>query len=139
MDLIQDIREERAVPPSGITALGLAGSHRWLTSLEPGRVEMRWPVDALHLNLENAVICSWIVAVADQAMFFASNSVCEDGESTRTADLQLRCVQNITAGVATLVASVRQRVEDRLHCACDVFLEDGSLAATVSATIDVVH
>jgi len=139
MDLIREIREERAAPPSGIVTLGLAGSHRWLTDIEPGRVEMRWPVDASHHNLEDAVICSWIIAVADQAMFFASNSVCRDGESTRTTDLQLKCLQNITTGVATLVATVRQRVDDRLYCACDVFLDDGGLAATVTATIDVVR
>lgn len=139
MDLIRDIREERATPPSGIVTLGLDGSHRWLTDVEPGRAEMRWPVDSAHLNLEDAVICSWIVAVADQAMFFASNSVCQYGEFTRTTELQLRCLQNITAGDATVVATVRQRVDDRLHCACDVFISDGSLAATVTATIDVIR
>lgn len=139
MDLIQDIRAGRATPPSGIVALGLDGSHRWLTTIEPGRAVMRWPVDAGHLNLEGAVICSWIVAIADQAMFFASNTLCQEGESTRTTDLQLRCIHNITDGLVTVTATVRERVDDRLYCWCEFILDGGRLAAAVTATIDIVR
>jgi len=139
MDLIRDIREGRGSPPSGIVALGLDGSHRWLTNVAPGKAEMKWPVDDAHMNLEGAVICSWIVALADQAMFFASNSVCLEGESTRTADLQLRCVRNITGGMVTIEATVREQVGDRLFCECEFESEDGLLVALVNATIDVLR
>lgn len=139
MDLIHDIQNGRAAPPSGIIALGLDGSHQWLTRIEHGWAVMRWPVDATHLNLEGAVICSWTVALADQAMFFASNSVCQDGESTRTADLQLRCLHNIMDGLVTITAQVRDRVDDRLYCTCEFVLDDGRLGAAVTATIDIVR
>lgn len=138
MDLVNAIREERSDPPSGILTLGLDQTHRWITALDPGRVSFEWTVDEAHLNLEGAVICPWIVALADQALFFASNTLCADGESTRMADLHVRCIASITGGVAAIDAVVERRVGDRFACRCD-FRQAGELVAQAVATIDVVR
>jgi acyl-coenzyme A thioesterase PaaI-like protein len=136
-ELIELIRAEKAEPPSGIRTLGLDRAHRWLTVVEPGHVELEWEVDGDHLNLEEAVICSWVAALADQAMFFASNTLCADGEGTRMSDLHLRCVRNITGGTVRIDARVRERVDDTMVCTCQLVGDDGLLYADVTAMIDV--
>lgn len=139
MDLVNAIREERADPPSGIRTLGLDRTHRWLTVVEPGHVEMRWEVDDAYFNLESAVICSWTVALADQALFFAGNTLCGEGEGTRMASLGLDCIHNISSGVVTIDARIRERADDRMFGVCDFLLDDGRLAASVVGTMDVIR
>lgn len=138
MQLIDEIRAERAAPPSGIRTLGLDSTHRWIRHLEPGRVELEWPIDRSHDNLEGAVICSWTAAVADQAIFFAGTSVCAEGEGTRMVDLRLTCHRNIVDGPVSVVATVDDRVDGRLHASCRFVLPTGELAASVAATLDVI-
>src|SRR4051812_13314317 len=99
MEMIAAIRAERADPPSGIRTLGLEGTHRWLTVLEPGHATFEWPVDEAHSNLEGAVICTWTAALGDQVLFFATNTLCEDGEQTRMVRFSLDCLEPITDGV----------------------------------------
>ncbi|TFV88055.1 hypothetical protein E4P40_10520 [Blastococcus sp. CT_GayMR20] len=137
MALVRAIRDEQAEPPSGIRTLGLDRTHRWLRSVEPGRVLLDWLVDDAYLNLEGAVICSWIAALGDQALFFAASTLCADGEGTRMAQFDVRLLENITGGSVAVEARVLRRVEDRLHCECS-FTVDGDLKALMIATIDVV-
>ena len=138
MDMIRAIREERAAPPSGIATLGLDRTHRWITALEPGHVELEWEVDDAHLNLEGAVICPWTAALADQALFFASSSLCGEGEGTRMADLHVRCLENMTGGTVTIDARIQRRVGNRMYGICDFVTADGALAAQTTAVIDVI-
>jgi acyl-coenzyme A thioesterase PaaI-like protein len=137
MALIDAIREERAEPPSGIRTLGLDGTHRWLRSVQPGHVALDWPVDDAYLNLEGAVICSWIAALGDQALFFAASTVCGDGEGTRMAEFGVRLLENITAGSVAIEARVVRRVGDRLFGECS-FAVGADLKALMTATIEVV-
>lgn len=139
MELVEDIRAERADPPSGIRTLALDGTHRWIRRLEPGRVELEWDIDREHDNLEGAVICSWTTAVADQAIFFAGTSLCREGEGTRMADLRLRCLRNIVDGPVTITSEILDRVDDRMFAICRFVLPGGELAAEVTATLDVVR
>lgn len=137
MELIELIRTERADPPSGIRTMGLDRTHRWITELAPGRVVMAWLVDDLHDNLEGAVICSWLVAIADQALFFASNTLCGEGEGTRTEMIALASHHNVTGGTVQVAASIDDREGDQMAGSCSFTLEDGTLAATVTATISI--
>jgi acyl-coenzyme A thioesterase PaaI-like protein len=139
MELVEAIRAERADPPSGISTLGLDKTHRWITSVEPGRVTLSWEVDDAYLNLEGAVICVWTAALADQAMFFATNTLCAEGEGTRMADLHLRVITNVTGGTLDIDARVLERVGDRMHAVCDFRDESGALTAQVTAVVDVIR
>ncbi len=138
MELLEAIRAERADPPSGIRTLGLDVTHRWITSLSPGRVQFAWPIDDHHFNLEAAVICSWTVAVADQALFFAGTSLCGEGEGTRMADLHLQAIANIESGPVSVDAVIDQRIGNRMFATCTMTLPDGTVAARVVATLDVI-
>lgn len=51
-ELIDLIRAGKAEPPSGIRTLGLDGTHRWFSEIEPGGVELAWDADDGHRNLE---------------------------------------------------------------------------------------
>ena len=139
MELIDAIRQERSEPPSGIRTLGLDGTHRWLTDLKPGVAEFAWEVDPAYLNLEGAVICSWTTALADQALFFASNTICQAGEGTRMADLHLKVFTDMKEGTVAIRAAITERIGDRMFGLCTFTLEDGTVAAQVTVTIDVVQ
>lgn len=138
MDLIEAIKREEHDPPAGIATLGLAGTHRWLTELAPGRAAFSWPVDPAYANLEGAVICSWTVALADQALFFAGQTLCGEGTTTRMRSLQLDCVRNIDQGEVEIVATIDEQLSDKLFGRCEFRASDGSLLARVAATIDLV-
>lgn len=137
MELIDAIRRQEAEPPSGIRTLGLDRTHHWLTKVEPGVVELVWDVEPAYQNLEGAVICSWIAALADQALFFASDTLCGAGESTRMRSLQMECLHNITDGSVRIVGTVRGRTDDDLWCTCEFFDASDELLAHVSATIEI--
>ena len=139
LDLVDAIRAGRATPPSGITTLGLDGTHHWLTTVEPGHVVMAWPVDDAHMNLEGAVISVWLAALVDQALFFATQTLCADGESTRMASLRLECLSNVEDGVLTVDGRVDERVGDECHCTCELRTSDGRLAAQAHAVVDIVR
>lgn len=139
MQLVDAIREGRSDPPAGITTLGLDRTHHWLTTVEPGHVELTWDVEPAYFNLDGAVICSWIVALADQALFFAGQTLCAEGEGTRMASLGLDCIENIGEGALSIVAHVDERVGDRLHATCEMRTADQRLAARVTAVIDVTR
>jgi len=138
MDLVNAIRSGQAVPPAGISTLGLDSTHEWLTTVEPGHIEMTWDVETRYFNLEHGVICSWLVALADQALFFATQTLCGDGESTRMASLQLDCIRSIGGGRLVIEARVNERVQDRFYCQCTMSTDDG-LSARLSAVVDVVE
>jgi acyl-coenzyme A thioesterase PaaI-like protein len=133
LDLVNAIREERSTPPSGITTLGLDRTHKWLERVEPGHVVMSWLVDDAYLNLEGSVICSWIIALADQALFFAGNTVCQEGEGTRMVELNASMISNISSGTVRIDARIDRRVENRMFGIC-TFTVDGALAARITAT-----
>jgi acyl-coenzyme A thioesterase PaaI-like protein len=139
IELVEAIRAGRAEPPPGIATLGLDRTHEWLTAVEPGRVEMVWEVEGRYANLEGAVICSWIVALADQALFFATQTACLPGEGTRMSTLQLECIHNVDAGPLRIVAEVDSRADDRFHGSCVMRTADGELAARVTAVIDILR
>jgi len=140
MELIEAIRSERADAPEGIRTLGLDRTHRWITELEPGRVTLMWPYDPAYANLEGAVICSWIAALGDQAIFFASNSLCASGEGTRMAEFAITCLSNIEDGDVVIRAQVDRRVGDRMFATCTFHVgADRALAARMSATLEVLH
>lgn len=136
-ELVELIRAEKADPPSDIRTLGLDRAHTWITKMEPGHVELEWEVGEDHLNLEGAVICSWTAALADQALFFASNTLCAKGEGTRMSDLRLSCLRNITGGKVRIDARVRERVDDTMFCVCEFVGDDGLLYVQVTAVVDV--
>jgi len=137
MALVDAIREERTEPPSGIRTLGLDATHRWLRSVEPGHVVLDWAVDDAYLNLEGAVLCSWMSALGDQALFFAASTVCGEGEGTRMAEFGVRLLENITAGTVAIEARIVRRVGDRLFGECSFTVGD-DVAALMTATIEVV-
>jgi len=138
MNLVNDIRAGRVVPPSGISTLGLDTTHHWLISVEPGEVTMVWTVDPAYFNLDGAVICSWLIALADQALFFASNAACAEGESTRMRKLRFETEHNITGGDVTITGTITEREDDQMTGSCVFRLEDGRVAATVEAMIQVI-
>ena len=139
MGLVDAIRQERSDPPAGIRTLGLDRTHRWITALEPGRVELTWPVDPAYFNLEGAVICSWIAAVGDQAVFLASNTLCGEGEGTRMAEFSVACLSNLSSGDAVITAVIERRVDDRMWATCTFVDDSGELVARMSATLDIVR
>ena len=138
-ELIDLIRAEKSSPPSGIRTLGLDQTHRWLDSVEPGRVALTWTVDDRYLNLEGAVICSWIVALADQAIFYAGMTLCGENEVTRMVDIRLTTVENINSGDVSIIATVDGRSGDDLLCTCDFRSSEGVLLARIAATVTVVR
>jgi acyl-coenzyme A thioesterase PaaI-like protein len=138
MELIEAIRAGRGEPPSGIRTLGLDETHRWLDFVEPGHVQFTWAVDDAHRNLEGAVICSWIVALADQAVFLATQTLCADGEGTRMAALELKAVRNVSDGRLSFEARVEARTADRFYCTCRVSSDSEDLAALVTAEVDII-
>ena len=137
MELVEAIREGKPDPPSGIESLGLTGSHQWLTEIAPGAATMRMPFSEAHLNLEGALICSWLIAVADQAMFFASNAACASGEMTRMRRLTYEVMDDITGGEVTFAARVAERKGDLMLCECQIINVEGREAARVAAQIEV--
>lgn len=136
-ELLQAILDERADPPSGIATLGLAGTHRWLTEIAPGRAVFAWPVGTSHHNLEGNVLCSWTVAVADQALFLAGCGLMHDGETTRMQHLSFSSEQEFGSGVVTVDATAR-RDGDVVHGRCTVGSGE-QVFATVLATLAVVR
>lgn len=136
MELIEMIRAGKASPPSGIATLGLDRTHRWDLTVSPGQASFRWAVDERYLNLDDAVICSWLVALADQALFFAGTSLCADGESTRMDQISLRCFEDVKDGDVEFSARIDRRAGDRLFGTCDIAV-GGALKAQVTATLDV--
>lgn len=139
LDLVNKIRSGDAAPPSAIITLGLDRTHEWITTCEPGHVVFAWDVDPAYLNIEGNVFCPWIAALADQALFFASNTLCGEGEGTRMADFHLSMISDIAQGTARIDAVIRERVGDRMHGTCDVYDGSGALAGHVVATIDVTR
>lgn len=139
MALIEAIRGGSVTPPSGISTMGLDGTHRWITGLEPGKVTMEWEVDPGYLNLEGAVMCTWLAAMADQAVFFASNSLCDQGEGTRMASFHLDVARNVGGGRLRLEADVLNRMGDRMTARCELHDDAGDLVAVFSATLDVIE
>lgn len=137
MEFVDLIRSEKSEPPPGIRTLGLDRTHHWITAVEPGHVELVWEVDADYLNLEGSVICSWTTALADQALFFVSNTLCAEGEGTRTADLRIRCLRNITGGKVRIDARVREPGDDTMFCTAELVGDDASRCAHVTAVIDI--
>ena len=135
--LIDATRQGKADPPTGIRTLGLDGTHHWIVDLGPGTTTFRWPVDPACLNLEGAVNCSWTVASADQALFFASNALCALGESTWTIEPNLSAFENITSGTIAGAAQVLGREGDTLLCRYDLTDYQGVLAASVDARIEI--
>lgn len=139
MALVEAIRDGSVTPPSGISTMGLDRTHQWITGLEPGRVTMEWEVDPAYLNLEGAVMCTWLAAMADQAVFFASNAACREGEGTRMASFHLDVARNIGGGSLRLEAEVLNRMGDRMTARCELFDAAGQLAAVFNATLDVIE
>lgn len=138
MDLVQAIREERSDPPAGIRTLQLDRTHHWITDISPGRVVFEWEVEPAYFNLEGAVICSWTAAVGDQALFFAANTLCTEGEGTRMATFSLDCLSNITGGTLVITGVVDRRVDDAMWGTCTFEDADGNLAARMTARLDIV-
>ena len=139
MEFIDAIRHERTEPPAGIKTLGLDRTHRWITNLGPGRVELTWPVDPAYFNLEHAVICSWTAALGDQAIFLAATTLCQEGESTRMVEFSVSCLSNLTSGDVRITGLVDRQVEDRMFASCTFVDDQGQLAARMTATLDVVR
>jgi|GEM_PF-5951850 len=137
-ELLQAIIDERAAPPTGITTLNLAGTHRWLTSIAPGRAVFAWPVGSSHHNLEGNVLCSWTMAVADQAMFLAGCGLMGEGETTRMQHFSFSSVQEFGSGVVTVEAIVT-REGAIAHGRCVFTDERGEHLASVLATFAVIH
>lgn len=138
MELVNAIRAGEAAPPPGIATLGLDRTHHWITSLEPGRVELVWQVEPAYANLEGAVLCSWLVALADQALFFAAKSLCGEAEETRMSALTFEALENVYAGELAILGVIDDRKADAFSGVCTMTLPDGTVAARVSATISVV-
>ena len=138
MELVNAIREERSDPPSGIRTLEVDRTHNWLTRVEPGHVEMVWSVEDRYQNLEGAVIAPWTMTLADQALFFASNTLCGAGEGTRLERLAFALVRNINVGVELhIVATIDVRVDDWMRGRCD-FLVGQDLMAYATAEIRII-
>jgi acyl-coenzyme A thioesterase PaaI-like protein len=137
MELVAAIRAEKAEPPAGIATLRLDQTHRWITALEPGHVELMWDVQPEYANLEGAVICSWLAALADQALFFASRTLCGEGEETRTRRLSLDYAENVYDGQVTIRADIGRREGSALHGTC-VMTVEGREVVRVDALIDVI-
>ncbi len=137
-DIINAIRQEQATPPPAIATLGLDAAHRWITRLENGEVDLTWEFDRAYTNIEGAMLCSWTTALADQALFFAGMTLCDEGEQTRMSTLTLCCLANITTGPVRIQARVQGRTGDRIASSCSFVLPDGSTAAVVTAVLEVV-
>lgn len=138
-ELVDAIRRGEVEPPAGIVTLGLDRTHEWITDLSPGRVRMVWEADSAYANLEGATFCTWLAALADQAVFFATNTLCTDGESTRMRSFRLDCHDNLTGGVLVLEAQVAERDGDELDAVCQLSTGDGAPIATFTATVGVIR
>lgn len=138
MQVIKSIKDGLQKPPEGIVTLGLDRGQRWIDHFESGFARMVWEADPRYYNLEDAVICSWLACLADQAVFYATNTLVEDGEVTRIRELSMTYLRNISSGRVVIESRVEGR-SDNLMFTRVVFLngEEGP-AAMASATTQVV-
>jgi acyl-coenzyme A thioesterase PaaI-like protein len=127
MKVIEQIRAGAQTPPAGITTLKLDRGFQWIESVAPGRVVARWTYDPAYDNLENATIAGWIACLAEQVMFYATNTLIEAGEVTRTTDLRLTYLENITKGVIRFEGWVERYADDTMWVECRFTDEAGTL------------
>jgi acyl-coenzyme A thioesterase PaaI-like protein len=136
--LIQSIKDGAQTPPPGISTLRLDGGPKWIESFAPGRAVMHWDVDSAYFNLEGAVICSWLACLADQAVFYATNTLLAEGENTRVASLRMDFIENVVSGRLTIEAVVVGRGADSLVTECRMLLDNGQTAVVATATSRIV-
>lgn len=138
MDIIQAIKDGTQAPPAGIVTLGLDGGERWIADFGPGHAQVRWDVDPAYFNLEGAVICSWLGCLADQAIFYATNTLLDAGKVTRIATMNMTYGDPVTGGTVLIDARVINHddgqliSEARFTCAGKLV----ALATAVSRIVD---
>lgn len=129
MKLIQSIKDGTQKPPAGIKTLRLDLGPEWIDHFEPGFARFYWNADPAYYNLEDAVICSWLGCLADQATFYATNTLTEEGEVTRVVTSQMSFFENITTGRIRIESRVQGRSGDTMTTIVHFYLPDDRVAA----------
>lgn len=137
MKVIESIKAGVQVPPAGITTLRLDRGFEWIESISPGRAIAKWTYDPAYDNLENATIAGWVACLAEQVMFYATNTLIEAGQVTRTTDLRLTYLENITAGVIRFEGWVETYKNDTMWVECRFTDADGNILVKGSETVIV--
>src|SRR5262245_25197310 len=127
IDVIRAIKAGTQVPPAGIITLKLDLGWKWIDEFSPGKVKAHWEYDPAYDDLENATIAGWVGCLAEQIMFYATNTLIKDGQVTRTIDLRMSYLERIRAGRIGLEASVETYQGDTMWVEAKFRLPDGKL------------
>lgn len=138
MQLIRSIRDGTQTPPAGITTLGLDGGERWIEHFEEGYARVRWQTDPAYFNLEGAVICSWLACLADQAIFYATNTLLDEGEITRVVSLNMTYGEPVVGDEIVIEARVISRDPGGMISEAR-FTRDGTLVVLATAVSHIVR
>lgn len=137
MELIAAIKAGTQVPPAGIVTLKLTGGREWIESFAPGHVVANWDVDPAYYNLEDAVIAGWLACLAEQMVFYATNTLIDEGEVTRTVDFRLTYLENIEKGRVRMEARVDRREGNTMWVDVRFLSAGGALMTKAAATVEV--
>lgn len=137
MSVIQSIKDGVQVPPSGITTLKLDRGWEWIESFGEGKAVAHWDIDPAYFNLEDAVIAGWVACLSEQVMFYATNTLIKAGEVTRTVDLRITYIENLTAGRVRFEAEVEKYEHGKMWVEARFYLPGEVLATKASAIVEV--
>jgi acyl-coenzyme A thioesterase PaaI-like protein len=137
IDVIRSIKEGVQKPPAGITTLRLDRGWEWIESFGDGRAVAHWEVDPAYFDLEDAAIAGWVACLAEQVMFYATNTLIKADEVTRTVDLRLSYIERLRAGRIRFEANVEKYEDRTMWVEARFFLPNGALAVKAAAIVEV--
>lgn len=138
LQVIEAIKAGAQTPPPGIETLKLDQGWKWIKEIQPGRVVARWDYDSAYDNLERATIAGWVACLAEQAVFYASNTLIDATQVTRTTSLSVELGEPIKSGYVDFEAEVETYENGTMWLACRFRFPDGRLAARASAVVKVL-
>ena len=113
--------------------------HIRITQVEEGRVTMQMPVDGRYANpigtLHGGIICD----LADAAMGTAFATMCDEGDSYATVELECNYLRPVWESLLTATAWVVSRGKTMGLAECEVRDEASRLIAKLSSTLTVLR
>lgn len=137
MKVIQSIKDGVQKPPAGITTLRLDRGWEWIESFGAGKAVANWEVDPAYFDLEDAAIAGWVACLAEQVMFYATNTLIEAGQVTRTVDLRMSYIERLREGRVRLEANVEKYENGKMWVEARFTLPNGDLAVKAAAIVEV--
>ncbi|MCW5724447.1 MAG: PaaI family thioesterase [Maricaulaceae bacterium] len=123
--------EDDSGAPEVVRKLKLGGVDEW----GPGYVTKRWRTVEWARNPDGTLFGGYIAALFDQMTSLAGLTVLEDGESTRTARLDVDFLRPVTGVYADIDARVVNKSRSMVHVDATMATGEGKLAARARAVL----